>query len=395
MTNQKWIQAILVASSLAVSAATCPRVKTTMESWDWSPLSGVQVNFINTTAADGNSHWTVHLCDGVYSNLHDYGAFNGGAGSIKFHQPSDTFYMMYENGDRGQGCETDARQSDVYIHCQGCPAYLDEYNSACTLESAPCICAAYDIGCIAEVHMVVSCPVGMPNYRQGFDVYDASTGIEEDISKVVIKDGEVMPGWTDEDIPSVAHDRAVIPGDVNSAVFYLMMADEDLQGHPPHQEIDAPDVFTDQPHILAVTMSGTAATGGLVDPQEMLMLQLDFHCYQTGLADVHVEISFANQYYPCDFAFTYECGMGGSSWEHGGSASSVLFMVTFLLVVAFCVMGCAYNYAVQQKRGEEIVPGIEYIRMVKDMGEALLNRRGGYSGVSSSHVESTEGYQAL
>lgn len=25
---------------------------------------------------------------------------------------------------------------------------------------------------------------GIPNYRKGFDVYDASTGIEEDISKV-------------------------------------------------------------------------------------------------------------------------------------------------------------------------------------------------------------------
>ena len=40
---------------------------------------------------------------------------------------------------------------------------------------------------------------------------------------------QVMPGWTDEDIPSVAQDRAVIPGDATSAVFYLMMADEDLQ----------------------------------------------------------------------------------------------------------------------------------------------------------------------
>ena len=156
------------------------------------------------------------------------------------------------------------------------------------------------------------------------------------------------------------------------------------------QEIDAPDVFTDQPHILAVTLAGTAAHGGLVDPQEMLMLQLDFHCYQvkggkvegqgswrgsgvvekvgrggrgrgrcrrtaqalshggrrcgtakergltgrgwlgqTGLADVHVEISFANQYYPCDFAFTYECGMGGS-FSEGSSAGSVLFMVARL-----------------------------------------------------------------
>jgi hypothetical protein len=32
--------------------------------------------------------------------------------------------------------------------------------------------------------MVVQCPAGIPNYRKGFDVYDASTGIEEDISKV-------------------------------------------------------------------------------------------------------------------------------------------------------------------------------------------------------------------
>ena len=175
--------------------------------------------------------------------------------------------------------------------------------------------------------MVVQCPVGIPNYRKGFDVYgtrrpfpsipvrgvresdvyeskllrpveckcalngrrpalalplvvsvlcqsalhcvkcrrplvddpprncaacgaDASTGIEEDISKVVVKDGEVMPGWTDEDAPSVAHDRAVIPGDVQSAVFYLMMADEDLAGLPRVQEVDAPDVFTDREPAL-------------------------------------------------------------------------------------------------------------------------------------------------
>jgi hypothetical protein len=144
-------------------------------------------------------------------------------------EPSDTFYMMYDGGDRGEGCETSPRTADVYIHCQGCPSYLEQKNEACGLDSAPCVCAAYEEGCIGEVHMVVQCPAGIPNYRKGFDVYDASTGIEEDISKVVVKDGEVMPGWTDEDSPSVAHDRAVIPGDVQSAVFYLMMADEDLQ----------------------------------------------------------------------------------------------------------------------------------------------------------------------
>ena len=144
-------------------------------------------------------------------------------------EPSDTFYMMYDGGDRGEGCETSPRTADVYIHCQGCPSYLEQKNEACGLNSAPCVCAAFEQGCIGEVHMVVQCPAGIPNYRKGFDVYDASTGIEEDISKVVVKDGEVMPGWTDEDSPSVAHDRAVIPGDVQSAVFYLMMADEDLQ----------------------------------------------------------------------------------------------------------------------------------------------------------------------
>ena len=70
-------------------------------------------------------------------------------------------------------------------------------------------------------------------------------------------------------------------------------------------------------------MSGTAASGGMVDTQQMLMLQLDFHCYQTGLADVHVEISFANQYYPCDFAFTYECGMGSSGGDDKSDPLSV------------------------------------------------------------------------
>ena len=137
-----------------------------MESWDWSPLSHVQVQFQNTTTLDGNSHWNVDLCDRVYSNLHDYGSFTGGSGSIKFHQPSDTFYMMFENGDKGDGCETDPRQSDVYIHCQGCPTYLEESNPACTLQSAPCICAAYDTGCIGEVHMAANCPVGESTFMK-------------------------------------------------------------------------------------------------------------------------------------------------------------------------------------------------------------------------------------
>jgi len=392
-----WRSVILLFACLGAVSSTCPRVKTNMESWDWGALSGTQVSFTNTTTTDGNSQWTVHLCEGVFSNMHDYGSFSGGAGSIKFHQPSDTFYMMYEGGDKGQGCETDARQADVYIHCQGCPSYLDEYNSACTLNTAPCVCAAYDAGCIGEVHMVANCPVGIPNYRKGFDVYDASTGIEEDISKVVIKDGEVMPGWTDEDTPSVAHDRAVIPGDVDSATFYLMMADEDLAGLPASQEVDAPDVFTDQPHILAVTMSGTAASGGSVDPEQMLMLQLDFHCYQTGLADVHVEISFANQYYPCDFAFTYECGMGSTAGDSKSDPLSVFFMVSFLLVIAFCVLGCAYNYSVQQKRGEDIVPGIEYIHSAREFVSAIVKNQPSYSysGTARGAGGETEGYQAL
>lgn len=42
--------------------------------------------------------------------------------------------------------------------------------------------------------------------------------------QVVIKDGEVMPGWTDEDQPSTKEARAVIPGGVQSALFYLMMS---------------------------------------------------------------------------------------------------------------------------------------------------------------------------
>ncbi len=80
--------------------------------------------------------------------------------------------------------------------------------------------------------------------------------------------------------------------------------------------------------------------------------------FQTGLADVHVEISFANEYYPCDFAFTYECGMGESTDAVAGGSGGGLFFVLNVLGLCGCVVGCAYNYAVLQKRGEEIIPGI-------------------------------------
>jgi hypothetical protein len=79
---------------------------------------------------------------------------------------------------------------------------------------------------------------------------------------------------------------------------------------------------------------------------------------QTGLADVHVEISFANEYYPCDFAFTYECGMGESADVAAGGSGGSFFFILNLLGLCGCVVGSAYNYAVLQKRGEEIIPGI-------------------------------------
>ncbi len=59
------------------SVATCPRVKTSMETWDWSPLSNTIVQFTNTTTADDNKQWNVHLCAGVYSvGCWPYSSFN-------------------------------------------------------------------------------------------------------------------------------------------------------------------------------------------------------------------------------------------------------------------------------------------------------------------------------
>ena len=80
-----------------------------------------------------------------------------------------------------------------------------------------------------------------------------------------------------------------------------------------------------------------------------------------------------------------------------GNPLGVLFTVSFLLAVTGCVMGCAYNYSVLQKRGEDIVPGIQYLHMAKHLGEAFVNRQGDSSyGVGSRGVaETTEGYQAL
>jgi len=35
-----------------------------------------------------------------------------------------------------------------------------------------------------------------------------------------------------------------------------------VQGHPPQQEVDAPDVFTDQPHILVRAHPAALRRGG-------------------------------------------------------------------------------------------------------------------------------------
>jgi hypothetical protein len=45
---------------------------------------------------------------------------------------------------------------------------------------------------------------------------------------------------------------------------------------------------------------------------------------------------------------------------------------------------------------QDIVPGIEYIRMAKDVADSLMQRHGGsLSGISRGVVDSAEGYQAL
>jgi hypothetical protein len=72
-------------------------------------------------------------------------------------------------------------------------------------------------------------------------------------------------------------------------------------------------------------------------------------------------------------------------------------MVLFLLSLAFCVLGCAYNYSVQQKRGEDIVPGIEYIHTAREFLQAVSKNRPSYSysGGGRGAATETEGYQAL
>ena len=50
--------------------------------------------------------------------------------------------------------------------------------------------------------------------------------------------------------------------------------------------------------------------------------------------------------------------MGESADAAAGGSSGGLFFVLNVLGFCGCIVGCAYNYAVLQKRGEEIIPGI-------------------------------------
>jgi len=140
------------------------------------------------------------------------------------------------------------------------------------------------------------------------------------VDKVIVKDGEVLPAWRDESTPEVNAERAVIPHTVDSALFYLMMS----EGSTETTDFDAPDVFTDQTDILQITVDGTGANGGTVTEHDMQTVQLHFHCLKSGLADVHVEISFGGHFYPCDYAFTYECLSGGISGGDGGGMMSFM-----------------------------------------------------------------------
>jgi len=205
------------------------------------------------------------------------------------------------------------------------------------------------------------------------------------VDKVIVKDGEVLPAWRDESTPEVNAERAVIPHTVDSALFYLMMS----EGSTETTDFDAPDVFTDQTDILQITVDGTGANGGTVTEHDMQTVQLHFHCLKSGLADVHVEISFGGHFYPCDYAFTYECLSGGIS---GGDGGGMMSFILFVLICVACVGGCGYNFKVHGKQGIDAVPGIEIWQpmlvqardglqsLVGSASERLQQSRGGGDG---------------
>jgi len=64
-----------------------------------------------------------------------------------------------------------------------------------------------------------------------------------------------------------------------------------------------------------------------------------------------------------------------------------------LLLLGFWGGGCAYNYQVLQKRGEDIIPGIQYFHMAREIiKEVIAKQRSTSGGISAG---ATEGYQTL
>lgn len=343
--------ALLVASIIALADATCPvEFQTPMEHWDMSPWNGRSAVFHNSTET---TSYNVTLCQFAFSQTFDLGNFDGETTSMQYHDPTDTFYLNFKNGDQGSECMGNPRQSDVFVYCQGCPA---GYECSSFGPGKTCICAAWTDGCTTNVHMTTKCPEGVPHYRQKFDVYDASTGIAADVSKVIVKDGEVMPSWKDVSTPEVTGTRAVIPSTARKAVFYLMME----EGSTETTTVGKPDVFTDQKDVLDIVTGGDVKDGGVVTSAKMSTLELDFKCKKVGLAQVHVEVAFNGLYYPSDFAFTYECENLSSGWTPGGT-----FLFTFIMLGGVGFVGmCAYNYVTLGKRGRDIIPFVDVLEPI-------------------------------
>ena len=71
------VAAVLVLAMLHSAEAQCPIVKTTMESWDLSLWNDVSVVFHNATQ---NQAWNITMCQFAFSQVYDWGSFEGGEG---------------------------------------------------------------------------------------------------------------------------------------------------------------------------------------------------------------------------------------------------------------------------------------------------------------------------
>eukprot|EP00164_Ancoracysta_twista_P003375 GFYU01004507.1.p1 GENE.GFYU01004507.1~~GFYU01004507.1.p1 ORF type:complete len:395 (+),score=120.36 GFYU01004507.1:475-1659(+) len=100
--------------------------------------------------------------------------------------------------------------------------------------------------------------------------------------------------------------------------------------------------------------------------QKKTKMLITWKCTDHGQTEVNISILLTNNWNPLTWTILKDCGEEPSSGSVHHIGAGVIFAIFFVLIVGGCIAGCAFNYLVLGRRGENVLPFIDTIRYMRD-----------------------------